>query len=214
MKILVTGGAGFIGSAVIRLAVSRGHAVVNLDALTYAACLTNLASVADSSLYAFEQADIRDQAALDKVFSIHQPDIVMHLAAESHVDRSIDSPSDISSRPISLGPSTCWRLRANTGSSLASQKTFAFTIYRQTKSSARCPAILQHCSRRTRPMIHAALIQHQRPSGAGVACDIWPACRTQQLFQQLWALSLPRKVNTSGYLKRARGERSTDLWRW
>ena len=92
MKILVTGGAGFIGSAVIRLAVSRGHAVVNLDALTYAACLTNVAPVADSSLYAFEQADIRDRAALDKVFSIHQPDIVMHLAAESHVDRSIDSP--------------------------------------------------------------------------------------------------------------------------
>lgn len=92
MKILVTGGAGFIGSAVIRLAVSRGHAVVNLDALTYAACLTNVAPVAASSLYAFEQADIRDQAALDKVFSIHQPDIVMHLAAESHVDRSIDSP--------------------------------------------------------------------------------------------------------------------------
>lgn len=92
MKILVTGGAGFIGSAVIRLAVSRGHAVVNLDALTYAACLTNVAPVAANSLYAFEQADIRDRAALDKVFSIHQPDIVMHLAAESHVDRSIDSP--------------------------------------------------------------------------------------------------------------------------
>jgi dTDP-glucose 4,6-dehydratase len=92
MKILVTGGAGFIGSAVIRLAVSRGHAVGNLDALTYAACLTNVAPVAANSLYAFEQADIRDRAALDKVFSIHQPDIVMHLAAESHVDRSIDSP--------------------------------------------------------------------------------------------------------------------------
>ena len=92
MKILVTGGAGFIGSAVIRLAVSRGDAVVNLDALTYAACLKNVAPVAASALYAFEQADIRDRAALDKVFSIHQPDIVMHLAAESHVDRSIDSP--------------------------------------------------------------------------------------------------------------------------
>ena len=92
MKILVTGGAGFIGSAVIRLAVSRGHAAVNLDALTYAACLTNVAPVAANSLYAFEQADIRDRAALDKVFSIHQPDIVMHLATESHVNRWIDSP--------------------------------------------------------------------------------------------------------------------------
>jgi len=94
MKILVTGGAGFIGSAVVRLAVARGHAVVNLDALTYAGCLENLASVADNPLYAFEQADIRDRAALDRVFAKHQPDAVMHLAAESHVDRSIDGPGD------------------------------------------------------------------------------------------------------------------------
>ncbi len=94
MKILVTGGAGFIGSAVVRLAVARGHGVVNLDALTYAACLDNVASVATSPLYAFEQADIRDRAALDRVFAAHRPDAVMHLAAESHVDRSIDGPKD------------------------------------------------------------------------------------------------------------------------
>ncbi|WP_417257907.1 dTDP-glucose 4,6-dehydratase [Celeribacter sp.] len=94
MKILVTGGAGFIGSAVVRLAVARGHHVVNLDALTYAACLDNVASVANSSLYAFEHVDIRDRAALDAVFAKHAPDAVMHLAAESHVDRSIDGPSD------------------------------------------------------------------------------------------------------------------------
>ena len=94
MKLLVTGGAGFIGSAVVRLAVARGFDVVNLDALTYAACLDNVASVADSPLYAFEQADIRDRAALDRVFAKHQPDAVMHLAAESHVDRSIDGPGD------------------------------------------------------------------------------------------------------------------------
>ncbi|MFC0341144.1 dTDP-glucose 4,6-dehydratase [Paracoccus niistensis] len=92
MKILVTGGAGFIGSAVVRLAVSRGHEVVNLDALTYAANLENVAGVAESPRYAFEQADIRDRAALDRVFGKHKPDAVMHLAAESHVDRSIDGP--------------------------------------------------------------------------------------------------------------------------
>ena len=92
MKLLVTGGAGFIGSAVVRLAVARGHGVVNLDALTYAACLDNVASVSDSPLYSFEQADIRDRAALDRIFSDHKPDAVMHLAAESHVDRSIDGP--------------------------------------------------------------------------------------------------------------------------
>lgn len=92
MKILVTGGAGFIGSAVLRLAVSRGHEVVNVDALTYAACLANVAPVADSGRYAFEHVDIRDRAALDRVFAQHKPDAVMHLAAESHVDRSIDGP--------------------------------------------------------------------------------------------------------------------------
>lgn len=92
MKILVTGGAGFIGSAVVRLAVSRGHEVVNLDALTYAANLENVAGVAESPLYAFEQADIRNRTALDRVFATHRPDAVMHLAAESHVDRSIDGP--------------------------------------------------------------------------------------------------------------------------
>jgi dTDP-glucose 4,6-dehydratase len=94
MKLLVTGGAGFIGSAVVRLAIQRGHQVVNVDALTYAACLDNVAAVADSPNYAFEQADIRDRAALDTVFERHQPDTVMHLAAESHVDRSIDGPGD------------------------------------------------------------------------------------------------------------------------
>ncbi len=94
MKILVTGGAGFIGSAVVRRAIADGHQVVNLDALTYAACLENVASVSQDANYAFEQADIRDRAALDRVFAAHAPDLVMHLAAESHVDRSIDGPGD------------------------------------------------------------------------------------------------------------------------
>ena len=92
MKLLVTGGAGFIGSAVVRRAIAAGHSVINLDALTYAACLDNVAMVADDPNYAFVEADIRDRAALDRVFAAHKPDAVMHLAAESHVDRSIDGP--------------------------------------------------------------------------------------------------------------------------
>lgn len=93
MKILVTGGAGFIGSAVVRLAVSRGHEVVNLDALTYAACLENVAPVAASNLYTFEHADICDRDAMDTILTRHAPDAILHLAAESHVDRSIDGPA-------------------------------------------------------------------------------------------------------------------------
>ncbi|MDO6732132.1 dTDP-glucose 4,6-dehydratase [Marinovum sp. 2_MG-2023] len=94
MKLLITGGAGFIGSAVVRLAISRGHEVINLDALTYAACLENVETVSTDPKYCFVQADIRDRAMLDTVFETHRPDAVMHLAAESHVDRSIDGPGD------------------------------------------------------------------------------------------------------------------------
>ena len=92
MKLLVTGGAGFIGSAVVRQAIRAGHSVVNLDALTYAACLENVAPVANAPGYTFVEADIRDRAALDRILAEHAPDAIMHLAAESHVDRSIDGP--------------------------------------------------------------------------------------------------------------------------
>ncbi len=93
MKILVTGGAGFIGSAVVRQAVRDGHEVINLDSLTYAANLANVAGVSNAPGYAFEEVSITDRAALDDVFRRHEPDAVMHLAAESHVDRSIDGPA-------------------------------------------------------------------------------------------------------------------------
>ncbi len=93
MKLLVTGGAGFIGSAVVRCAIRQGLSVVNLDKLTYAGSLTNVAEVSDSPRYAFEQADICDRAQIDAILARHKPDAIMHLAAESHVDRSIDGPA-------------------------------------------------------------------------------------------------------------------------
>lgn len=94
MKVLITGGAGFIGSAVVRRAVAEGLEVVNLDVLSYSANLENVASVADSPLYAFEQADICDGERVKAIFAKHRPDAVMHLAAESHNDRAIDGPLD------------------------------------------------------------------------------------------------------------------------
>ena len=92
MKILVTGGAGFIGSAVVKFALAKGFSVVNVDKLTYAANLESLKSISDNPNYAFEQVDICDLEAITVVLDKHKPDVVMHLAAESHVDRSIDGP--------------------------------------------------------------------------------------------------------------------------
>ena len=94
MKILITGGAGFIGSAVVRRAIADGHEVVNLDALTYSANLENVASVADAPSYAFEEANICDRTKVEAIFAKHKPDAVMHLAAESHNDRAIEGPLD------------------------------------------------------------------------------------------------------------------------
>lgn len=94
MKFLITGGAGFIGSAVVRLLLtSTNHQVLNVDKLTYAGNLLSLECVASNLNYQFIQADIADRSAIDTIFADFQPDVVMHLAAESHVDRSIDGPA-------------------------------------------------------------------------------------------------------------------------
>ena len=94
MKLLVTGGAGFIGSAVIRHIIENtSDSIVNVDKLTYAGNLESLTSVTNDDRYAFEQVDICNRAELERVFAEHKPDAVMHLAAESHVDRSIDGPA-------------------------------------------------------------------------------------------------------------------------
>src|SRR5215472_19035267 len=93
-KILVTGGAGFIGTSVVRHLLRAGHAVVNLDKLTYAGSNPPLGALAEGGRYVLEVADVADRAAVERIFRAHKPVAVMHLAAETHVDRSIDRPDD------------------------------------------------------------------------------------------------------------------------
>ncbi|ELQ6036433.1 dTDP-glucose 4,6-dehydratase [Cronobacter sakazakii] len=129
MKILVTGGAGFIGSAVVRHIINHTQdRVVNLDKLTYAGNPESVASVANSERYAFEQVDICDRAALDRVFKEHQPDAVMHLAAESHVDRSISGPADFIETNI-VGTYTLLEAARAYWSSLDEQRKAAFRFH-------------------------------------------------------------------------------------
>ena len=94
MKILVTGGAGFIGTSVVRHLLGTGDSVVNLDKLTYAGSNPPLGDLAGDGRYVFERADVADRAAVTDIFARHEPDAVMHLAAETHVDRSIDRPDE------------------------------------------------------------------------------------------------------------------------
>ena len=93
MRILITGGLGFIGSAAVRYALKNGHQVLNLDCATYASCYENLSSFEMCSNYSFKLVDLREKEILSDVFSQYRPDAVMHLAAETHVDRSINDPS-------------------------------------------------------------------------------------------------------------------------
>ncbi len=112
MKILITGGAGFIGSAVVRRAIADGCQVVNVDALTYSANLENVAEVEASPAYAFEEADICDRPRMEAIFAQHSPDAVMHLAAESHNDRAIEGPLDFVRSSGAIPPRAVGVLRA------------------------------------------------------------------------------------------------------
>ncbi|WP_263262503.1 dTDP-glucose 4,6-dehydratase [Pseudomonas entomophila] len=129
MKILITGGAGFIGSAVIRHLIEQTDCqVANIDALTYAGNLESLASVRDCERYRFYQADICDKARLQQIFSEFQPEAVMHLAAESHVDRSIEGP-DAFVRTNVLGTATLLEATRAYWSGLAPQARAAFRFH-------------------------------------------------------------------------------------
>jgi dTDP-glucose 4,6-dehydratase len=129
MKLLITGGAGFIGSAVIRHVIQNtNHDVVNLDKLTYAGNLESLADVSSSGRYCFEQVDICDRVAVDRALIQHRPDAIMHLAAESHVDRSIDGPADFIETNI-VGTYTLLEAMRSYWNSLAAEQKTSFRFH-------------------------------------------------------------------------------------
>ncbi len=129
MKLLVTGGAGFIGSAVVRHIIENTQdSVVNVDKLTYAGNLESLTSVAEDQRYVFEHADICDKAAMERIFAQHKPDAVMHLAAESHVDRSIDGPAAFIETNI-VGTYTLLEAARSYWNTLDSDKKAAFRFH-------------------------------------------------------------------------------------
>ena len=124
--ILVTGGAGFIGSALIRYIISNtSHKVVNIDKLSYSGNLESLNSIKEDKRYLFERADICDSIELERIFSDNKPDIVIHLAAESHVDRSIDGPLEFIKTNV-LGTYTLLEISRNYYKSLKSDKKEKF----------------------------------------------------------------------------------------
>jgi len=126
---IVTGGAGFIGSAVVRMIIEASNdTVVNIDKLTYAGNLDSLLTIADNPRYHFVQADICDGQAMAEVFAAHQPDAIMHLAAESHVDRSIDGPGDFIQTNI-VGTYTLLEVARDYWNSLQGDKKEAFRFH-------------------------------------------------------------------------------------
>ena len=129
MKIMVTGGAGFIGSALCRHLVNDlGENVVNVDKLTYAASTTSLASIANSNKYKFYQQDINDRAAIEQIMHVENIDAVMHLAAESHVDRSIDGPGEFIQTNI-VGTFSLLQAARNHYEKLSGEKKKAFRFH-------------------------------------------------------------------------------------
>ena len=167
MKILLTGGCGFIGSNLIRhLITDTDHHVINLDKLTYAGNASSLADLANHDRYQLIQADIGDAAQMDKVFADFAPDSVMHLAAESHVDRSIDGPADFIQTNI-VGTFNLLQSSITEISKVIEEIGSDSCMFQRMKFTVHLAK--QECSQRQRLMIRTRLIPPPR-----LRRTIWP----------------------------------------
>ena len=215
MRILVTGGAGFIGSAVTRHIIKHtDDEVCVLDKLTYAGNLDSLAPVAADPRYSFVRADICDRKAVDRVFADFAPDAVMHLAAESHVDRSIDGPAAFIETNV-VGTFTMLEAALAYWRSLDAAKKEGFRFLHistdEVFGSLGREGLL---SRRHALCAELALFgveSRVRPSCARLARDLRSADRHDELLEQLWSLPLPGEAHPSDDPECARGQAASRL---
>ena len=191
MKILVTGGKGFIGSAVVRHLINHtDHEVVNVDKMTYAATDGSTQSVADSRRLRFERADICDVDRITEIFAEHSPDAVMHLAAESHVDRSIDGPAAFIQTNL-VGTFTMLRGRPR-----RRRDALPPHLHRRGVRIARPRRPRLHRDHAVRPALAVLGDEGRlRPPRAGVGRDLRPAGAAHQLLEQLRPVPLPREAD-------------------
>ena len=203
-KLLVTGGAGFIGSALIRhLIADTAHSVVNVDKLTYAGNLESLSEIAGDPLYSFEKVDISDRSAVRRVFRQHQPDAVVHLAAESHVDRSIDGPAAFIQTNV-VGTSVLLENALDYWNELEGERRGRFRFIHVSTDE-----VYGDLHKSSGPFREELTISPQftvlgeqggiGPSRPRMASHVPTACDHDKLFQQLRTLSVPREAHSADH---------------
>ena len=215
MRVIVTGGAGFIGSALVRhLVLEKGYEVLNVDALTYAGYLPSLRDVDGKPNYRFLKADICDRAAMEQAIAEFRPDRIMHLAAESHVDRSITGAAEFIQTNV-IGTFTLLEAARGYWSGLepAAKDAFRFLHVSTDEvygSLGRRGAV--HRGNALRPELALFGVEGVvRPSGEGVAADLRAAGGRLQLLEQLRALSLPGEADPADDPQRARRRAAAGL---
>ena len=214
-RFLITGGAGFIGSAVVRhLVRETDHRVCVVDKLTYAGNLASLAPVANNPRYSFVRADIADADKMKSVFASYRPDVVMHLAAESHVDRSIDGPAAFMQTNI-IGTYVLLEAALAYWRALPNERAERFSLpsyfdRRGFRLAGRGRQL--HRGNRLRSALALFGIKGRvRPSGTRLASHLRPAGAGHQLLQQLRPLSLSRKAHSVDDHQRSRRDEAAGL---